>query len=69
MADVSAIASTATSMSQTQLQAELQTSVTRKAMDVQESTAAQLIENIDDVGGNAPSNPGDRVGEMLDTRA
>ncbi|SEO68973.1 YjfB family protein [Aquisalimonas asiatica] len=68
MADVSAIAATATSMSQTQLQAELQTSVTRKAMDVHESTALQLIDNIDAVG-NAPSNPGDRVGEMLDTRA
>lgn len=68
MAEVSAIAAAATTISQTQLQVDVQTSVARKAMDVHESTAAQLIANIDAVGGNAPSNPGDRVGAMLDTR-
>ena len=73
MSDVSGIAALASHMSQTQVQADVQTSVQRKAMDIQESTAQQLIDALPDVGGGAPSggpvNPAERVGETVDTSA
>ena len=72
MADVSGIASMASAMSQAQLQADVQTSVTRKALDIQESNAQQLIDALPDVGGSlsgAPANPAERVGSLVDTSA
>ncbi|QIT54661.1 putative motility protein [Aquisalimonas sp. 2447] len=71
MADVSSIASMASSMSQAQLQADVQTSVTRKALDIQESNAQQLIDALPDAGGpsGAPVNPAERVGSLVDTSA
>ena len=77
MVDVASIASTATTMSQTQVEADVQTSVARRALDIQESTAAQLLDALPDVqqgapstdAGGSPVNPADRVGEFVDTSA
>ncbi|MEW6445385.1 MAG: YjfB family protein [Pseudomonadota bacterium] len=44
--DVTSIASLATQMSAAQTMQEVQASVLKKAMDIQEQTAARLIESI-----------------------
>ena len=72
MADVSSIASLATSQAQVNLQQEVQTSVQKKAMDIQESSAMHLLDATLGAGQPAPaapSVPSDTVGTQLDVTA
>lgn len=73
MADAAGITSLASGLSQARVQSEVQTSVARKALDIQESTAQQLVDALPDASGAAPAgspvNPGDRVGAHVDTSA
>ena len=61
--DISAIASTASSMSQARTADAVNVAVFRKALDSAASSAAQLIENIP-----KPSNP-EHLGQSIDTKA
>ena len=65
MSDVSSIASLATGMARTQLAADVQTSVQRMAMDIQQDMADSLIDALPDT---AASIPGETVGSLLDVR-
>ncbi|RLK50907.1 putative motility protein YjfB-like [Alkalispirillum mobile] len=72
MADVSSIASLATGLSQANLQQAVQTSVQKTAMDIQESSALQLIDATLEGGKPAPaapSVPSEQVGSRLDVMA
>ena len=63
--DVSAIASMATEMSQARTAESLQVAVLKKALDIQEQGALQLIEAASQV---IPSNP-PHLGNAVDTVA
>ncbi|MFO7859567.1 MAG: YjfB family protein [Ectothiorhodospiraceae bacterium] len=74
MVDVSGIASAASGASQAQAQADVQTSVMRKALDVQQSGGEQMIGNLEaanaqgaEGSAGSPPNPSERVGGTIDT--
>lgn len=77
MVDVSGIGSASSGVSQAQAQADVQTSVMRKALDVQQSSGEQLIGNLEAASAQAPQegsagsppNPSERVGSTIDTSA
>lgn len=62
--NVNSIASMATSMSDTRVASEVATTVFKKALDVQEQTAMQLIAALP----QAPNNP-PHLGNGVDVRA
>ncbi len=66
MSDVSMIASLSTAMSQAQLARDVQTSVQRKALDIVEASAAQLIEGISESAPVSVPDPSQRVGTVVD---
>ena len=66
MSDVSMIASLSTAMSQAQLARDVQTSVQRKALDIVEASAAQLIEGISESAPVSAPDPSQRVGTVVD---
>ena len=63
--DVSAIAATATEMSQARTAASIQVAVLKKAMDIQAQGALQLIQAAAQVGSNNPPH----LGNQVDTQA
>ncbi|MCC5808754.1 MAG: YjfB family protein [Ectothiorhodospiraceae bacterium] len=65
MSEVSMIASMATSLSQAQLARDVQTSVQRKALDIVQESAAQLIDGLPDIPEMVP-DPAQRVGTVVD---
>lgn len=66
MSDVSMIASLSTAMSQAQFARDVQTSVQRKALDIVEASAAQLIEGISESAPVSVPDPSQRVGTVVD---
>ncbi|MEA5446858.1 YjfB family protein [Gammaproteobacteria bacterium AB-CW1] len=72
MADISAIAATASNMSMAQTKAEAEVAVLRRALDAQETQAAQLIESLPDFNPASPatqaSAPDPRLGSLIDVR-
>jgi len=73
MSDIGGIAAASTAMSQAQLRAEVDVSVLRKAMDMQASTAAQLLEGLPEVEASAAtasrSAPTSSLGSLVNVRA
>lgn len=59
--DVSAIAQLASDMAQTQLQAAVQTTVLRKALDIEAQNAVALLQALPPVPSNNPPNLGQNV--------
>jgi len=73
MADPSAIAATASNMSMAQVRAEVDVAVLRRAMDIQASSAAQLIDSLPEVDSSSsartPSSSDPNLGNHIDVRA
>ncbi|MCP1727286.1 RNase P/RNase MRP subunit p30 [Natronospira proteinivora] len=73
MSDIGGIVSTSSAMSQAQLRAEVDVSVLRKAMDIQSSTAAQLLDALPEVEASAASthrsDATSNLGSLLNVRA
>lgn len=59
--DVSAIAQLASDMAQTRLQAAVQTTVLRKALDIEAQNALALLRALPPVPSNNPPNLGQNV--------
>lgn len=59
--EVSGIAALATEMSQTRNSGAVQVAVLRKALDIQEENAKQLIDAASQVVGNNPAHLGNRI--------
>ena len=70
MADVSAIAANASNMSMAQTRAEAEVGLLRRALDIQETQAAQLMESLPDFNRVSPASqapsPDPSLGSLID---
>lgn len=73
MADVSGMAAANAAQSQANVQQQVETTMMRKELDMQQSNAAQLLEGLPQAGPSDPAagaaNPSENVGSTIDVSA
>ncbi|MFW5825438.1 MAG: YjfB family protein [Marinobacter sp.] len=70
MSDIASMAAASTQVSQQRVSEQAQIQVAKKAMDLQEQGAVQLLESVTDTSvPTTGANPAERVGANVDVKA